>query len=272
MNYHEALFLLFGTLFIIYTAFVLWKSVRQKQLERYLETAPFPDTYRSHLRNTAHYKLLAESEQEKIERDILRFISTTEFKGIGLEVTDEMKAVVAFYACMMLLHKSGNWYANVTTVLLYAEGFIVNRTFEEGGIVSSGAFALDGESSSDTVVLSWDDARAEAYELQPHNLIIHEFAHILDYCNGTADGTPPMSSDDIDILYRAYDRRQETLQTGATPYDEDLFGEYAAEHGAEFFAVASERFFQTPQRFFEEEPELYGVLVRFYGFEFRKRL
>ncbi len=265
MSYHEALFLLFGALFLCYVAFILWRIRREQQLERFLKTASFPDSYRRYLHNTAHYNLLTEAEQKKIERDMLRFIHTKEFKGIGLEVTDEMKTVVAFYACLMLLYKPGDWYDRLSSVLLYAEGFVVKRSFEEGGIVSSGAFELDGESSPDTVVLSWDDARAEAYERQPHNLIIHEFAHLLDFYNGSADGTPPMPSDDIDVLNRVYDNRIEKFPRGDIAPDNDLFGEYAFEHEAELFAVASERFFQVPQRFYEEEPELYRVLERFYG-------
>ncbi|MDX1295228.1 MAG: zinc-dependent peptidase [Sulfurimonadaceae bacterium] len=265
MSYHAALIWLFGALFLLYTVYLLWRYLRKRRLEHFLATTPFPEAYRVYLRKTVHYNLLSDDEREQIERAVLRFVHTKRFEGIGLDVTDEMKTVVAFYACLMLLHKPGDWFANLSTVILYAEGFVANRTVDNGGIVTSGAFDLDGESSEDTVVLSWDDALTEAYRRYPQNLIIHEFAHILDFYNGYADGTPAMASEDIHALHHAYDRFLERIESETFNGDYGIFGDYAAEHEAEFFAVSSERFFQTPQNLHRAAPKLYGLLSRFYG-------
>jgi Mlc titration factor MtfA (ptsG expression regulator) len=267
MNYHTALLWLFGSLFLLFVLLLLWRYFKNRRLEHFLANTPFPETYRNYLQQTVHYSLLTEDERKQIERAVMRFVYTKEFQGIGLDVTEEMKSVVAFYASLMLLHKPGDWFANLSTVILYAEGFVTHRTVDNGGIVTSGAFDLDGESNEDTVVLSWNDASTEAYRRYPQNLIVHEFAHVLDFYNGYADGSPAMQADDIDTLHDAYDSFIEHV--GAEDFDGDygIFGDYAAEHEAEFFAVSSERFFQTPLKLHRAAPKLYGALSRFYGLD-----
>ena len=258
MSYPIVLLWLFGALFLGYLLFTLWRRIEASKLERMLATTPFPQRYRAFLEHTVHYHALDSEERTRIERAILRFIHTKEFRGIRLEVTDEMRVVVAFYAALAGLYKMSDPYAGLATVLLYSGPFLVEEKFDDRGIVTSGAFELDGQSSTDTVVLSWEDARHEAYELQPDNVIIHECAHVLDFSEG--DGNAWIET--VDLAYGEY---VEALQSGATAPGAVLLGAYASENEAEFFAVASERFFHTPARLRRELPEVFRALEGFYG-------
>ncbi len=270
MNYSLALLIILGTFALFYGASRLWSHRRQLALERTIANLPFPESWRTHLEATSHYLALSPEERQKIERQILRFLHTKTFKGIGLQVTDEMRAIVSFYAALMLLHKEGDEFAAFSTVLLYEEGFAAEQRYEEGGIVTEGLFELDGQSSDDTVALSWQDVRHEAYTLTPFNLVIHEFAHVLDFYNGFADGTPAMIAQDIGVLHDHYDRFVKQIETDTLQREFELFDDYAAEHEAEFFAIASERFFQMPRHLGEDLPRLYAALQRFYGVDARQ--
>lgn len=265
MTYPIVLLLLFGALFVLYVLFLAWRHMRTRRLRRLLETMPFPETYRTHLRRIAHYNALSSEERAKVERAVLRFIRTKEFAGIRLQIDEEMKVVVAFYASLMVLHKARECYGGLKSILLYSGAFLVEEAYEEGGIVTRGEFELDGQSSGDTVVLSWEDARAEAYDLQPYNVIIHEFAHILDFEEGMAADTPPTEK----VLQREYDTLFDAMQSGDFP-EGHLLGVYALHNKAEFFAVSSERFFQCPARLADDLPELFDALRRFYGCDPRR--
>ena len=258
MSYPIVLLWLFGGLFLAYLLFSLWRRVEAAKLERMLRTMPFPDAYRRHLSRIAHYNALETDERSRVEKAVLRFIHTKEFRGIRLEVTDEMRAVVAFYAALTALGKSGDPYARLATVLLYSGAFLVEEKINDKGIVTSGEFELDGQSSEDTIVFSWEDAQREAYELSPDNVVIHECAHLLDFSEG--EGNPW-----IEAVDEAYGEYIERLESDGDHPGAELLGEYAAENEAEFFAVSSERFFHTPLRLKQKVPELFRALTGFYG-------
>jgi Mlc titration factor MtfA (ptsG expression regulator) len=259
MTYPIVLLWLFGALFAAYLLFQAWRSLRRHRLERRLETMPFPEAHRLHLQRIAHYNALTPAERRRIERAILRFMHTRNFSGAGLQVTDEMKLLVAFYASLIVLCMEGEPYAHLTDVILYARGFVVEERFEEGGIVSSGEFELDGQSSPDTVVLSWEDAKAESCTLTPHNVIVHEFAHVLDFSFGAAEK-----------IQQQYDAFKEAAREGESPDCYSRFDSYAAYNEAEFFAISSELFFQCPAWLYGNQPVLFGLLQDIYGTDPRR--
>ena len=274
MTYYTLLLLIFGTLFGCYLLWLFWQRMQHQKLERFLENAVLSESQKRHLERIPLYRALAADEHARIERMILRFVHTREFCGVRLEVNEEMRTVVAFYAALMLLYKGERWLDHVKTVWLYEGGFLAEESFDEGGIVSSGTFELDGQSGPDAVVLSWEDAKREAYGLEPFNVIIHEFAHALDFADGVADGMPPIAAAEARTWAETIDRgylgllqrlhRQEELGAYAR------FGEYAAENEAEFFAVASELFYRCPAWMHDCFPELFGLLGEFYGVDPRR--
>ena len=234
-----------------------------------LRTVPFPASWRRTLGKTVHYPRLDRDERERIERAVLRFAHTKPFVGIGLEVTEEMKAVIAFYACLIVRNRPGYDYPTLRSVLVYADEFIVDEHHEYGGIVSEGPSVLDGQSSSDTVVLSWYDAEAEAFHPSDHNVIVHEFAHILDFEDGFSDGFPLLSKAEANVWEQTIAHEFRALEAavshGRLSEKQQLLGDYAATNEAEFFAVASERYFMCPDALRKLHPHLYTLLSDFYG-------
>ncbi len=117
-----------------------------------------------------------------------------------------------------------------------------------------------------TVMLVWDVIKREAaHPRGGHNVVYHEFAHILDMFDGRADGTPLLHDREqyrvwAEVCTRVfYDLRQK-MEKGRKTFLND----YAATNEAEFFAVATEYFFDRPVRMQKKRPELYRVLSEFY--------
>jgi Mlc titration factor MtfA (ptsG expression regulator) len=123
-------------------------------------------------------------------------------------------------------------------------------------------------------VLSWD-ALDEAGSVAHGgvNVVIHEFAHMIDMAGGEADGVPPLASRAareawIEVFDREFSRFCDRVEAGG----QTSLDPYAAEHEAEFFAVASEAFFESPKRLKQEFPELYQLFAGFYRQDPARRL
>jgi len=269
MSYPLALLSIFTLLFLITAAIVYYRGRQQRLLLEKLRDMPFPETWRSYLERTVTYPHLAPQARASVERSLLTFVHTKTFSGIGLDVTDEMRVVIAFYACLMVRNRPHYDYPTVSGILVYADEFVVDEHHEEGGIVYEGRSVLDGQSSPDTVVLSWYDAEAEAHHPSEHNVIIHEFAHILDFEDGVSDGFPLLPKAEEKrwehTLEHEFKAHQKAVGHGHLSGKHHFLGDYAATNEAEFFAVASERYFMQPERLQHHFPELYDLLADFYG-------
>lgn len=266
--YSLFLILIFGTLFLLYTLYVVTHWLRRRRLLKRLETMPLPEDYRSALRRIGHYRMLGAAERERLERAVLLFAHTVPFMGVRLTVNDEMRAVVAFYACFMVLQKPQLHYGALKAIYLYDDDFVVDELHERGGIASRAKSILEGQASPDAVVLSWPQARDEAYGQSENNVIVHEFAHLLDFEAGYVDGTPPLEDEQLDawdaVMETEYDNLCAALEhEDAGKYE--LIGDYASSDEGEFFAVCSERFFQCPDLLKRDFTELYEQLRLFYN-------
>jgi Mlc titration factor MtfA (ptsG expression regulator) len=208
------------------------------------------------------------------ELNRLRNLSTLflHYKSIygvqDLSVTEEMRLVVAAQASLLILYLDLDNYQGWRAVILYPGIFIIEREeIDETGIVHSGQRPLIGESwSAGPVILSWDDvARTMTPYKQRGNVVIHEFAHKLDLGNGAANGMPPLHRT-MDrhtwtaVFSEAYKNLNESWAAGE-PISLDP---YALESPAEFFAVASEAFFVSPQKLRTELPRIYQQLQLYY--------
>lgn len=172
----------------------------------------------------------------------------------GLQVTDEMKIVVSGAAARLTRNLSLDVYDGLTTVLLY-EGHFKGANAER--ITYGEAHRLG------LVVLSWDAVKKGlANPRDGRNTALHEFAHVLDLADGTFDGTPDLHDHDDFIAWaRAFSVRY--LQLREKP-QRGLLRAYGATNEAEFFAVATEQFFENGGRIYQRAPELYRELARFY--------
>ena len=197
------------------------------------------------------------------------FLAAKEFTGTrGLAVDDEMAVAIAAQACVPVLELGLAWYDGFVGIVVHADAVIAQREFtDDDGIVHQYAEELTGEAmQGGPVMLSWTDVdeAAESAELA-YNVVIHEFAHVLDMCDGQADGVPPLANrlareNWLHVLTAEYGAFCDRLDA-----DEDtLLDPYGAEAPEEFFAVASEAFFVAPLAFRAEHPRLYELLQDFF--------
>ena len=268
MNYY---LLMIELLFAVVALFLLWKGLqyfRRIQLYKRLKAAAFPESYESILSNIPQYTFLPSQEKDKIHLLILLFLDQKEFVAAKMILNDEIKVITAFYACLMRLGFELGEKDHVRTIIVYPEHFIIHETHSSGGIAHHETSILEGQSANGTVVLSWQDIKHDIAQKDKENVILHEFAHELDFEDGEADGTPILEGSRYKIWSRvfsqAFDTLKERSNRGLSSEGYILLGEYALKNEAEFFAVCSERFFQTPQALKTNFPDIYQELKLFY--------
>ncbi|MEO7107806.1 MAG: M90 family metallopeptidase [Rhodoferax sp.] len=210
--------------------------------------------------------------QMQLKKNMQVFIAEKSFLGCaGLHVTEEMRVVIAAQACMLILNRATDYFANVRQVLVYPGAFLVNRTaMDFAGVQQENRHALAGESwSQGQVILSWQDTvEGAAVPDDGRNVVIHEFAHQLDQENGAARGAPPPTLGDTQysarrwsqVFHAAYAHLQSEVQSGV----QGLINHYGAQNPAEFFAVVSEVFFEQPSALLMQYPALYAELSGYY--------
>lgn len=270
MPYPLALLLLFSAIFTLYITIQLFLWLQHRALLSRLKKAPFSGNYKEILGKTPFYSHLDADDQAIIHYLVLRFINEKEFIGLNrMHITDEVRVIIAFYACLLLLHiKKHDCYGNLKTILVYPYEFIVHENRSYGGIYAKERFILEGQSAGGTVVISWHNAKKEAYHLRHQNVVLHEFAHEIDFMDGEIDGVPPMEESRYhewtQIMYREYEKLSKKSLKGRYLGKYKLIGNYAAANEAEFFAVVTERFFEAPQSLKRNFPDIYKELKQFY--------
>lgn len=218
-------------------------------------------------RNVPYYKLLSEEDRQELHGHILVFLNEKHFEGCaGLEMTDEIKLTIAAQACLLLLHRTeeSDDFKRLITILVYPSAYVAHSVEHIGmGAVLEGESTRLGEASLDgVVVLSWDDVQSGARGLRDgHNVVLHEFAHQLDDEDGAPDGTPRLPNHGryltwARVLGEEYDR----LRKGK----KSVMDDYGGINPAEFFAVATECFFEKPGPLRRKHPALYEELKEFY--------
>ena len=246
-----------------------WRAYRQRRLL----TRPFPALWRRVLqRRVPLLKRMPVDQQLQLKKYIQIFIAEKAFIGCaGLQVTEEMRVVIAAQACLLVLNRSMQHYDHVRQILVYPGSFLVQRTvIDDIGLQSNQRDALSGESwAQGQVILSWQDTlEGAAAPDDGRNVVLHEFAHQLDQENGAAQGAPPPAAGDPhynpqrwkSVLSHAYAHLQDQVKRG----EQGLFDHYGAQSPAEFFAVVTEVFFEQGAEMVERYPWLYQELRGYY--------
>ena len=246
----------------------IYLATARARRHRAIASEPFPAEWEAILRkNVRHYDLLPPALARQLRRHIQIFLSEKTFEGCaGLEVTEEMRVTVAALACFLLLNRKTSHYKGVSTILLYPEAYKVDQA-RDGVTVKDESQGRLGESwDHGSVVLSWNSVKNSASNIKSgQNLVLHEFAHQLDQENGPSDGVPDFEDDDqysswAQVLAPEYER----LKRKAAKGKGTVMDHYGATNPAEFFAVATETFFEKAEKLKEKRPELYAELAAFY--------
>jgi len=242
----------------------------KKRRRNKLASRPFPEEWLAVLeKNVPLYARLPEADREELKRHILVFLGEKRFEGCGgLEITDEIKVTIAAHACILLLHRQTDYYPGLTTILVYPNAFVAPDVHHVvGDMVLEGDEVRLGESwHQGSVVLSWEDVQRGGTDIHDgENVVFHEFAHQLDSSGGRGDSTPVLRDQaTFGAWAKALGRDYERFQRAVQYRRPEVLDEYGATDPAEFFAVATERFFETPYDLRRAYPRLYEELKRFY--------
>jgi len=208
---------------------------------------------------------LTPDERTRLRQLAREFIAEKQWTGAqGLQLTPRIQLAIGLQACLPILHLGLDWYAGWVGIVVYPGDFVIpRRMMDEDGVVHEFDDEVMGEAwYGGPVLISWFDHPEDADGI---NVVIHEFAHKLDMKSGEADGLPPVHAGMsrrrwIEVMSAAFDDFQRRVDSGEdTPLDP-----YGAELPTEFFAVASEAFFETPELLKGEYPDVYEQLKLFY--------
>lgn len=220
--------------------------------------APFPVRYRAVLERDVHvYRALAPTERARFEQNVAIFLGEQSVTGPRGEVLDdELRVLVAASAVIVVFGRPGFHYPTTRDVIVYDDAF--DESYEVGGrknflgmVHGSGPILLSGRALRQGFIDPRDG----------HNVGLHEFAHVLDFDAGQADGIPSF------MPWRAVKPWLRVMhdETKRIRRHHSILRDYAATNDAEFFAVATEMFFEQPQRMREKHAALYALLRTTYG-------
>ncbi|CAN5558646.1 zinc-dependent peptidase [soil metagenome] len=237
---------------------------------------PFPSWWLPILdRNVGHYRLLSDAQKKQV-RDITTILIAEkrwESSG-GMVMSDEVKVTIAAQAALLLLGMEHDYYRRVHWIIVYPRHIVVpdvdyfgdeDDTFPPH--VVSGLADHSGD-----VSLSWEEVLHEARDPEGRfNVVLHEFAHQLDFVDGVVDGTPLISDPNLAdrwgrVMQAAFDRHYQKMKK----HQESFFTEHASDDESEFFSDASEAFFCAPHDLSEEEPEVFELLQAYYKIDTKK--
>lgn len=236
-----------------------------------LQAQPVPESWARILeRNVPLTRRLTAADRAELLGHAQVLLGEKHFEGCGgLVLTDEHRVTIAVQAAFLLLHRETDYFPRLRSILVYPDAYVVDGEHElEDGIISEEPESYAGHTQQrlGALVLSWRDIRADARAPDDGvNLVLHEFAHQLDFEDGEADGVP--LHDDVaaartwgELLATELARLRREVDSGVRT----VLDPYGAEDPVEFFAVATETFFEIPTVLRAAHPALYDALRRYY--------
>lgn len=220
---------------------------------------------------------LSADEERRLKDLAIVFLAEKQFTPVrGTRLSEEDRLSIALQACLPVLELGIDAYDGWVGIIVHPADFRVKRAeTDEDGVVHVWDDELAGESwPGGPVVLSWE-ALDEAGTVAEGgtNVVIHEFAHKLDMMDGDADGVPPLASRRARVAWvKVFDREFARFCREVDAGRATFLDPYAAEDESEFFAVASEAFFESPGALRAEYPDLYQLFAAFYRQDPAKRL
>jgi len=229
---------------------------------------PFPEAWTRLLeQNLVHWALLDDDERSRLQDLTRLFLVDKKWQSARqFDLTDEIRVLISAMACLLILELDYDYYEPVNWIEVHPT--TVTRTGTRGvgvaGVVTDAPMPILGEASFDgPVIIAWDAASTGArHPERGHNVVYHEFAHKLDMDDRLIDGTPRLVDEAA---------RQRWIEVCTADYEALRRGEggplldpYGGVNPGEFFAVATELFFDRPGPMRRSKPDLYDVLRGFY--------
>lgn len=237
-----------------------------------LRSAPFPDAWRAIIaRHVPYVRRLTPNERAELEGHVQVLLAEKSFEGCGgLQLQDVHRVTIAAHAALLLLGRETDYYPDLKSILVYPDEYVVDEPHElEGGIVVEGPESYAGHTQRhlSALVLSWRDVLEGIRDpADGVNVVLHEFAHQLDFEDGGDDGTPlhddaSAAREFAKAIRSGLERLREDVRRGG----DTLLDPYGAEDPVEFFAVATEAFFELPRELRSEHPDLYRALATYFN-------
>src|SRR5207248_5741983 len=237
-----------------------------------LKARPLPNEWLKVIKaRVAFFVRLAVADQAELLEHVQVFLAEKSFEGCaGQEITDEVRVTIAAQACLLLLHRKTDYFPRLLTILVYPSTYSVQEErpitaeiWEEGKMFRLGETAR----TMGSMVLAWDAVKSGAADpSDAKNVVLHEFAHQLDYENLAADGTPALATREQQKSWREVMRTEfASLRAADDTGIPTLLDTYGATNPAEFFAVSVEAFFERPSALRGRHPKLYSELQRYFN-------
>jgi Mlc titration factor MtfA (ptsG expression regulator) len=243
----------------------------KERRRRRLRSRPFPEDWLGTIkRNVAFFRRLSARDQAELLGHVQVFLAEKRFEGCdGLEITDEVRVTIAAQACLLLLHRKTDCFPHLLTILVYPSTYLAEeRRHVHGHVWEEGKMSRLGETGRwlGAIVLAWDAVKFGATDPSDgKNVVLHEFAHQLDYENYAEDGAPALETRDQQLSWQEVMRAEfASLRTADETGIPTLLDTYGASNPAEFFAVSTEAFFEQPRALRARHPRLYAELRSYF--------
>jgi Mlc titration factor MtfA (ptsG expression regulator) len=259
------LFLIFlWILFFLFLLLQITKYIRYKKWLKEIEKQPLPKEISEILNKINYYTLLPENLKKIINFKIQIFLKEKKFIGVSLKITNELKIDISFFACLLTTFSKYFCYPDLEYIIVYPNTIVKDEIKD---YIINKKILIEGEATPNAVIISWKDTKKELKSCKK-NVIIHEFAHEIDYSDGIVDGIPPLESEKAKefakVMFSEYEKFKQKTLKGRFLGKYHLIDKYAATNRAEFFAVMSEYFFMRPTILKKHFPDVYKELKMFY--------
>ena len=204
------------------------------------------------------YKNLTPENQVIFRKRIMLFLSEINIDGVNTEIEELDKILIASSGVIPVFGFS-NWsYNNLSGIIVYPDSFNKDLQFSNKdknkrilGMVGTGRFEKQMILSKKAIRLAFSN------KTDKHNTPVHEFVHLLDKMDGQTDGIPEyfLGKEYIAPWLELMHKEMEAINK-----DKSDIRKYGGTSKIEFFAVASEYFFERPKLFKLKHPELYDML------------
>jgi MtfA peptidase len=247
----------------------MFGSLKRKRAR--LRDEPFPPEWLEIIRkNVLFFSRLSPADQAELLGHTRIFLAEKRFEGCdGVQITDEIRVAIAAQACLLLLRRKTDYFPRLLTILVYPSTYVAPEQAPlTEHVWNEGASTRLGETSGrmGSMVLAWDAVKSGAADPSDgRNVVLHEFAHQLDFEDYVADGVPGLTNRQQQLSWRAVMRLEfAALRAADETGIPTLLDTYGAASAAEFFAIAVEVFFERPRALRARHPKLFAELQRYF--------